>query len=42
VEHRRFDGQIHGFFSMVNMLPGSAAALDYIAENVRRLLDPPS
>lgn len=31
VRHRRFDGQMHGFFTMVNLLPGSAAGLDYVA-----------
>ncbi|MEV0390340.1 alpha/beta hydrolase [Nonomuraea sp. NPDC050643] len=30
VEFRRFDGQMHAFFTMVNVLPGSAAALDLI------------
>ena len=30
VRSRRFDGQMHGFFTMVNMLPGSAAAIDYV------------
>jgi len=30
VKHRRFDGQMHGFFTMVNLLPGSAAAIDYV------------
>jgi acetyl esterase len=31
VAHRRFDGQMHGFFTMTGVLPGSAAALDYVA-----------
>ncbi len=30
-ESRRFPGQMHGFFSMVGVLPGSAAAVEYIA-----------
>jgi len=30
-ESRRFPGQMHGFFSMVGVLPGSAAGLDYVA-----------
>ena len=32
VRHRRFDGQMHGFFTMVGMLPGSEAALEYVAD----------
>lgn len=35
VQHRRFDGQMHGFFQMVNVLPGSAEGLEYVAEAVR-------
>jgi acetyl esterase len=27
---RRFDGQMHGFSTMVNVLPGSAAAIDHV------------
>jgi acetyl esterase len=30
VTHRRFDGQMHGFFTMVNVLPGSADAIDHV------------
>lgn len=30
-----FTGQLHGFFSMVNILPASADALSYLAERVR-------
>jgi acetyl esterase len=30
VQHRRFPGQMHGFFTMVNVLPGSAAGIDYV------------
>ena len=33
-ESRRFPGQMHGFFSMVGVLPGSAAGLDYVAEQL--------
>jgi acetyl esterase len=33
-ELRRFPGQMHGFFSMVGVLPGSAAGLDYVAEQL--------
>jgi acetyl esterase len=38
VESRRFEGQMHGFFTMVNVLPGSAAALEYVAEQIGRQL----
>ncbi|MCW2677501.1 MAG: esterase [Modestobacter sp.] len=38
VESRRFEGQMHAFFTMVNVLPGSAAGLEYVAEQVRRQL----
>jgi acetyl esterase len=31
VRHRRFDGQMHGFFTMVDLLPGAGEALDYVA-----------
>jgi acetyl esterase len=30
VQHRRFDGQMHGFFTMVNVLPGCADAIDHV------------
>jgi acetyl esterase len=30
VRHRRFDGQMHGFFTMVDALPGAAEGLDYV------------
>jgi acetyl esterase len=38
VEHRRFEGQMHGFFTMVNVLPGSAAAMDYVAGAIHQQL----
>lgn len=34
VASRRFEGQMHGFFTMVGLLPGSDAAIDYVAEQV--------
>jgi acetyl esterase len=34
VVHRRFDGQMHGFFTMVNVLPGAAAAMDFVVEQL--------
>ncbi len=38
VEHRRFPGQMHAFFTMVNVLPGSAAAIDYVTAQLGRIL----
>jgi acetyl esterase len=38
VQSRRFEGQMHGFFTMVNVLPGSADGIDYVAGAVDRLL----
>lgn len=35
VEHKRFDGQMHTFFSMVNVLPGSAEAIDLAADRIK-------
>jgi acetyl esterase len=34
VDHRRFGGQMHGFFTMVNLLPGSAAAIDFVIDGI--------
>jgi acetyl esterase len=34
VSHRHFLGQMHGFFTMVNLLPGSAEALDFVAAEI--------
>ncbi|NCC34731.1 MAG: alpha/beta hydrolase [Chloroflexia bacterium] len=31
VELKRYEGQMHGFFTMVNLLPGSAAAIEHVA-----------
>ena len=38
VEHRRFAGQMHGFFTMVNVLPGSAEGISWLAERLRALI----
>jgi acetyl esterase len=38
VRHRRFAGQMHGFFTMVDALPGAAAGLDYVAAAIEELL----
>ncbi len=34
VVHRRFAGQMHAFFTMVNMLPGSADGIAYVTEQL--------
>jgi acetyl esterase len=34
VEHRRFPGQMHAFFTMVNLLPGSADGIAYVTERL--------
>ncbi|MEW9550579.1 alpha/beta hydrolase [Nonomuraea sp. NPDC050783] len=38
VEHQRLAGQMHGFFTMVNVLPGSRAGLTAVGEAVVRSL----
>jgi acetyl esterase len=38
VQSRVFEGQMHGFFTMVNVLPGSVAGIDYVSEAVDRQL----
>ncbi len=35
VEHHRWTGQMHTFFSMVNVLPGSAEAIDLVAKRIK-------
>ncbi|WP_427007789.1 alpha/beta hydrolase [Pseudarthrobacter sp. H2] len=35
VEHHRWPGQMHAFFSMVNVLPASAEAMDLVADAIR-------
>lgn len=35
VESRRFLGQMHMFFTLVNILPGAAAAMSYVASRVQ-------
>jgi acetyl esterase len=42
VRHRRFDGQMHGFFTMVNVLPGSSAGVDYVAAAIDEHLATPT
>jgi acetyl esterase len=38
VSLRRFAGQMHGFFTLVGVLPGSADAIDYVTEQLGRQL----
>jgi cation diffusion facilitator CzcD-associated flavoprotein CzcO/acetyl esterase/lipase len=38
VEHKRFDGQMHGFFMLVGLVPASAAGLDFVARAITREL----
>jgi acetyl esterase len=38
VLHRRFDGQMHAFLMMVDLLPGSETGLDYINNAIRQRL----
>jgi acetyl esterase len=40
VRHRRFAGQMHGFFTLVDALPGAAAGLDYVAAAIDEQLSP--
>ena len=35
-EHRRWAGQMHGFFTMVTCCPRRAEAMDFVAEAVAR------
>ena len=36
VEFRRFDGQMHGFFTLVNVLPGADAGMDYAVSEIQK------
>jgi acetyl esterase len=38
VTQQRFAGQMHAFFTMVGVLPGSAAGIDYVCEHLDRHL----
>jgi acetyl esterase len=38
VQSRVFAGQMHGFFTMVNVLPGSEAGITYAVEAIDRQL----
>ncbi len=39
VQHKRFDGQSHGFFTYVNVLPGSEEGIRFVADAIARGLD---
>ena len=39
VQHKRFEGQMHGFFTLVGLVPGSAAGLDFVTQAIDRELD---
>jgi acetyl esterase len=38
VLHKRFAGQMHGFFTMVGELPGAGAAMDFVVAGIDELL----
>lgn len=38
VKHRRFDGQIHGFFTLYGILPAGAQAIDFVVEEINGTL----
>ena len=38
VLHQRFAGQMHGFFTMVDLLPGAGTAMDFIADGIEKHL----
>jgi acetyl esterase len=40
VSHKRFAGQMHGFFALVNVLPGSEAGMDHVAAAIEARLAP--
>lgn len=39
VTHRRFVGQMHGFFTMIDIVPGSARAVDFVVEEIDSALN---
>ncbi len=38
VRHQRFAGQMHGFFTMVDVLPGAGEALGYVTAAINEHL----
>ncbi len=41
VRHQRFAGQMHGFFTMVDVLPGAGEALGYVTAAINEHLAGP-
>ena len=39
VTQRRFAGQMHGFFTNVNVLPGSEQGIAFVADQISRALE---
>lgn len=39
VSHRNFEGQMHGFFTMVNLLPGSERGIDFVVSEIDEHLE---
>jgi len=42
VQHRRFTGQMHGFYAMIDILPGSQAGLDFVTDAVGQVTSAPT
>ncbi len=42
VLHRRFTGQMHGFYAMIDILPGSQAGLDFVNDAVGQVTSAPT
>jgi acetyl esterase len=42
VRHRRLAGQMHGFFTMVGILPGADAGMDFVADSLADFLSTPA
>lgn len=40
VQTRTLNGQMHGFFSLVNILPGAAMGMDFVVQQVISVVDP--
>ena len=38
VLHQRFAGQMHGFFTMVDLLPGAGTAMDFVVDGIEKHL----
>lgn len=41
VDLRVFEGQMHLFFTLVNVLPASGEAIDHVAQRISRVVSPP-